>query len=440
MLRLLIYAMLFVGVTYGALWVSERPGDVLIEWQGYEIQMQLGILLAMAVLATVAVLCVFLMLRSMFLVPKRLRQHNRLRRHEQAIAALNHTMTALALNDHREAERQLNKTRHYLQCDPPVTRLLGVQLAHATGKESNARDAFDAMLEDKTTRPVALRGKIRELMQAGQWVHARDFAQEAFADRPSDHWVAMALLDILFREREWQLIDKTIERAKRSKALTLKQAAHYRSLGLLARAQNAFDAEQYEQALPLAELALKQDTTSLTARLLIAKTYEATSQAKRLQKHLEACWAHQPHPQLASLWLKQFAEEPPAKRHKKLEKLLNRQPEHLESQLLKAQLAMQLSEYESARNALKVALSKADTPRVYALLAELERAEHDDDAKAANWLELALNAPKDFAWTCSNCATTHADWQLHCDSCAQFDSIVWTQPERREGALEKASD
>lgn len=429
MLRLVAYLILLVPVTYGALWLAERPGQVTIEWQGYEISMALGILAGLVVFATVIVLMLALILRSLLATPARMRQRHRLKRYEQGLRALNRTMTALALADHKQAEKQLRKSRYYLSGHEPITQLLGVQLAHAAGKREEARAAFDAMLEDDATRPVALRGKIMDLMRAGEYVHARDFAEEAWQQRPHDAWLCGAMLDLLFRARDWAAIEPVIDKAERKHGLSREQAGHYRAELHTARAREALKQDDTRRAQELGQLALKHGQRFLPARLVTAQALARQGETRSLLRFLEQSWALEPHPAFAELFLARGCQDSAGKTQKRLNRLIERNPDHLESQIVQARTAMLLAEWEQARNALKVALSKGESPRIYQLLAQVEIGETGDDKQAAHWLALAVQAPREAQWLCGQCGELHDDWQTHCRHCGQFDAIIWSRPD-----------
>jgi HemY protein len=430
MIRLLALLFLFIGFTASALWIAERPGNVQIVWQGYEIRMALGFFVGALSFLIAALLAVLLLIKGVLGTPKRLRQKHKLRRYEQAFEALDHTMTALALQDYKEAQRQLNKSQHYLRAPSPTIRLLGVQIAHATGKDASARETLDAMLEHSDTRPVALRGKIRELMQQQQWVHARDYAEEAFQARPHDNWLAMVLLDILFRDQDWQAVDAALTKAEKKKALNAAQARHYRALAALARAQQAMQAtEPNAQIAQDAVASALKYQPSVMAWLLEARLAADPLNRKRLQHALTQGWSIMPHPQLAALFLAHGMDATAVKSLKRLQQMTHKHPEHGETLLLRAQLHLRFGDMVSARNDLKSALSKMESPRIYQQFAALEKAESDDTRKAAEWLSLAVNAPKDCSWSCTHCGTVHEEWEHHCNHCGQFDAIEWTRPE-----------
>lgn len=427
MLRLIAYLLLIAPLIAAGLWLAENPGSVLIEWQGYAVEMPVTILLGLLIFAATILLTLSLILKSLLAVPGRWRRRRTVRQYQRALQNLNNGMTALALGDYRHARRHIHKARRYLKEDPPITQLLSVQLAHAEGDTETARATFDAMLDNEQTRPIALRGKISECMAQKKRREASPLVEEAWKQRPQDRWLTLAYLDILFYLRDFDRIAQMLEQHHHP-GLSKAELSHYRAMAYTERAYTAIREHSNERAMILADQAVKAQPGFEPGIILKATLTAQQEDTGSLLKYLSSAWSKQPHPTLASLFLDYGMAANASKTHKRLERLTRNQSDHLETQLLKARVAIALREWEQARNLLKVALSKDETPEIYELLAEVEIGEHGDDKKAADWLRLAVTAPKGMRWTCSHCATIHEHWQSHCENCQQFDAIIWTRP------------
>ena len=85
-------------------------------------------------------------------------------------------------------------------------------------------------------------------------------------------------------------------------------------------------------------------------------------------------------------------------RLKRIEALAKKAPGHIEGALAVARAALDAQEFAKARAALAPYL-QAPTKRIALLMAELERAEHNDEGRAREWLARALHAAPDPAWT-----------------------------------------
>ena len=111
-------------------------------------------------------------------------------------------------------------------------------------------------------------------------------------------------------------------------------------------------------------------------------------------------------------------------RLKRIEGLVKKIPGHIEGALAMARAALDAQEFGKARAALASYLA-APTKRVALLMAELERAERNDEGRAREWIARALNAAPDPAWT----AEGHvSDRWLPASPSGRLDAFEWRVP------------
>ena len=113
---------------------------------------------------------------------------------------------------------------------------------------------------------------------------------------------------------------------------------------------------------------------------------------------VDKAWDAQPHPDLAQVFADLRFGDAARDRLKRIEALAKKVPGHIEGALALARAALDAQEFAKARAALAPYLA-APTKRVAVLMAELERAEHNDEGRAREWIARALNAAPDPTWT-----------------------------------------
>jgi len=114
-------------------------------------------------------------------------------------------------------------------------------------------------------------------------------------------------------------------------------------------------------------------------------------------------------------------------RLRRFARLENLVPNHLTTQLVMAELAMNARHWDTAKRHLDKALALEPTAGAYRLYAEYERASGGGDAKARDWLAKAADAPADKVWVCEDTGEVLAEWQLFGPS-GRFDSVHWDSP------------
>ena len=111
-------------------------------------------------------------------------------------------------------------------------------------------------------------------------------------------------------------------------------------------------------------------------------------------------------------------------RLKRIEALAKKVPGHVEGALAMARASLDAREFAKARAALASYLA-APTKRIALLMAELERAERNDEGRAREWIARAVNAAPDPKWTAEGHISDH--W-LPVSPSGRLDAFEWRVP------------
>ncbi|MCI5049966.1 MAG: hypothetical protein MRY32_06505 [Rickettsiales bacterium] len=424
MIRLIAFLIVLAPLAWAALWLADHPGEIVLQWFGYQIETSLAVLIAILAFAVITVVGIALCIRSIIGMPASIRSQNRLRRQEQGLEALTEVLTAMAIADHRTATKQLKKARYHLGNAPSIN-LLSAQLAHAKGEKREAIEQFDALMDNRSTRQVALRGKIEQAVRDGLYERAIEFAHEAFEKQPGDRWLALVIVDLYTREEQWLDALQWIKETARTGALSKADRARYESIIHYQRAKEFIANEQQDKALENLTNARRKDAEFYPAQKLAVSIIAESDDKKATTKLIQHFWKDSPQAAYIDTLLHMYSDEAPAKLQKRFERLIATNPEHIESQIAMARCAIHIGKWDLARNYLKIAMTKQESPRTYQLMAQIEKGELNDDKQANEWLKRAVSAPKDPAWHCNRCGHETHDWELHCSNCNSFDSYVW---------------
>lgn len=120
MIRVVLFLLVVGALALGAAWLADRPGDVVVTWQGMRIETSLMVLIA-AILVAMAVLgFVWTVLRTIFTSHLIFRRHLHRRRGERAYEAISRGLIAVGSEILRprastppklNASRRLNRWR-----------------------------------------------------------------------------------------------------------------------------------------------------------------------------------------------------------------------------------------------------------------------------------------------------------------------------------------
>ena len=99
MFRVPLYFLLLIALAFGLAWLVDRPGEILLNWQGYRVKtsvlVALGVVLALALLLTI----IWNLLRFFFGLAPSLSRATQTRRREKGYAALSRGIIAVGMGD-----------------------------------------------------------------------------------------------------------------------------------------------------------------------------------------------------------------------------------------------------------------------------------------------------------------------------------------------------
>ena len=438
MLLTLLKVVFFFGVVLaaalGAMHLAENGQPLLIQFNGTEYT--LGPVQA-AVAAVVALGLAWLIVQVLRLALAFIRflagdrtaidryfDRSRERKGYQALAE---GMLAVASGEGRLAQDKAAKAAKYLD-QPHVTNILAAQAAETAGDAARAEQVYRDMLADGRTRFVGVRGLMQQRMAQGDTLTALKLAEKAYALKPSHGQLQDTLLALQTQAHDWKGARGTLKDKRRQGALP--QDVHLRRDAVLAL-QEASEVLAQGNSISAREAAISANRASpdlVPAAVLAARSYMAQKDPRNASRLLQKAWGAQPHPALAAAYAEIVPDETPAQRSRRFDDLIRQNPDHEESRLLKAELALAAEDFPGARRALGDLAETKPTVRSLAIMAAVERGEGADDSVVRGWLARAMNASRGPQWVCENCHNIMADWAPVCDSCHGFDTLTWREP------------
>ncbi len=429
MWRALFYFVQVAILVALAVWLTDNPGKVEINWLGYRIETYFGVLLLVAVVGVLVLALIYKLLRGLVVAPGEFLSRRQYRRREDGYRALVLGMAAASAGDREKARRLARRADSLLQ-DLELTRLLSAQAATLNGDPVAARRYLDALVENEETAFLGLTGLMRQAMADGDDEALLDLAERAHKIRPDSAFVVETLFKLQTQAARWDAAQATLFDAVRRKVKTEAEALGHRATIFTARALEAEGAGRASEASDLADKALGTDGDFVPAAVIRARTLERDGKGRRAIRLLEELWARRPHSDLAEAYLKQWPLEAPLDRMKRIQHLTDKNASAFESRIALAEAALEAKLWGEARRNLIDLPDDQITVRVCRLMARLEQDEHGDAVAARVWLDRAETAAPGKAWTCDTCGAVAAEWSALCGNCEAFDTVSWKQPPR----------
>jgi HemY protein len=420
MIRVATFLIVVGALALGVAWLANRPGDVVLTWQGLRIETSLMVLGAAMLTAMAVLALIWSLLRAILRSPFTLRRHLHRRRGERAYDAISRGLIAVGAGDLAAARKHAAEVKRIAPAEP-LSLLLSAQHAQLAGDREAADSAFRAMANRADTKALGLHGLFVEARRRGDHASAQAFAEEAARENPSIGWAGKAVLEFRCLTGDWAGALALLEGNKQ--ALDKESYRRQRAVMLTARAQAAEETDR-DNAKAFALEAAKLAPTLVPAAALAGRMLAEGGELRKAQRLLHKAWLANPHPDLAQVFSDLRFGDAARDRLKRIEALAKKVPGHVEGALALARAAIDAQQFGKARAALASYL-EAPTKRVALLMAELERAERNDEGRAREWIARAVHAAPDPTWT----ADGHvSDRWLPASPSGRLDAFEWRVP------------
>jgi HemY protein len=432
-IRILFYLAVVFVLGLGFAWLADRPGDLVVTFDGYRYEVSLMVA-AVAVTAIVAAAMILWWLaKSIWNSPYTISRYFRVRRRDRGYQALSTGMIAAGAGDAALARRKNKEAAKLIRSDQePLIQLLDAQASLLEGDHEGARAKFEAMIDDPETRLLGLRGLYLEAERLGDRAVARHYAGRAAELAPQLGWASDATLEELTERGDWDGALKVLDGQKATRVVDKATGNRRRAVLLTAKAMAALDAD------PLAARNAALEANRLApelvpAALAAAKALFKLNDVKKGSKLLEAAWKVEPHPEIADLYVHARHGDATHDRMARATKLQSLRRNHAESSLAVARAALDAGEYKTARAEAEAAIRMQPREGAYLLLADVEEAETGDQGRVRQLLSKAVRAPRDPAWVADGVISER--WAPASPVTGRLDAFEWKAPVERLGQL-----
>ena len=429
--RIFIFVALIAAITFGAGFLMDGGGKMLLQFGGYELELSplqalLGILLiifliwALFWIAGIAV-AIFKFFNGDETAVSRYLNANRI---EKGYRALTEGMVALAAGEGKTAIDRAAAAERYLE-RPELTNLFNAQAAEAAGDTKRAEKYYKRLLTSDSGRFVGVQGLMKQKLAEGETGLALKLAEKAFAIKPKHDPTLNALFDLQTEKAEWEGAQKTIEAKVRAGHLPKDVGKRREAILMLENARALLDKGEIGKGKEVALAANKLSPDLIPAAVLASEMYMLDSNRRAASNAIRKAWSQNPHPDLAAGFAEIQPDETPVARIKRFASLTKLNPSNVETKLLNAELALADEDFPAARRAVRELAEEEPTVRSLSLMAAIEKGEGADDKTVRAWLNKAMAAPRGNQWICDNCSNIHTSWQSRCGNCESFDTLSW---------------
>jgi len=438
MIRILLFLAVVFALGLGFAWLADRPGDMVVTFNGYQYQVSLMVA-AVAVTAIVAaVMILWWLVKALWNSPYLISRYFRVRRRDRGYQALSTGMIAAGAGDASLARKKNKEAAKLISADQePLIQLLDAQTSLLEGDHDGARQKFEAMLEDPEMRLLGLRGLYLEAERLGDRNVARHYAGRAAEIAPQLGWASEATLEEKTEAGDWDGALQLIDGQKATRQIERETANRRRAVLLTAKAIATLDADPLGAKNAAVE-ANRLAPELVPAAVIAGKALIRQDDLRKAAKILEAIWKTSPHPEVADVYVHARPGDATHDRLGRARKLQSMKQNNVESSLAVARAALDAGEFGIARTEAEAAIRMQPREGAYLLLADIEEAETGDQGKVRQLLSRAVRAPRDPAWVADGYVSER--WAPTSPVTGKLDAFEWRVPVERLGQMIEQAD
>lgn len=431
MIRALWFFIQLAVVAAALIWISTQRGNVDIAWHDYQLDMQLGVFLALVVFVIFTAIILFRVVGFIVDLPTKWSRRSKEKAREKGYRSLTRGFVAIAAGDAKKATQYAKEVRYLLPDERGLPLLLEAQAARLRGEEEVARHSFEELLGDKDAAFFGIRGLLKSSLDAGDTVAALEYARTAMDQNPKQAWIIKSVYDLELKNGQWASAYKTLDRVKKYKAEDADKILTDEVALLLALADEDALAGREGDARKKTERAVKIAPLFIPAVLRLGNYYLERNKKDKIVLMIKQAWKDNPHPDLAVLWDKVAPKnkmDDNFRRLRWMESLVELNPISADSHIAAAMVSMEDGLWGEAKAHLIKAEDIRPSAQVYRLRAKLEEQQGGNAYLIKDWMEKAADASPDPVWYCTLTGNIYSQWSPVALPHRSFNTIVWGHP------------
>ena len=396
MIRLLIAVIVVVAAGIGTVILAGLPGGVEFDIFGYQWFMPtwafvLGLLLVGTLIALALSVGA-----GIVRLPGKFGKSRRAAKVKKANMALTDGLLAAEAGDVDVAKRLAKKAAAFAD-DDRLKALLEARAAESAGDWIGAERAWAQLARLPGGQLAGLRGTATAAMERGDTEAAEQSALAALELKSGADWPFNSLFDLQVARGDWKTALETLAMGEKRKLVEGDSLRRRRAVLNTAFAASLPNGDRSLAQKALAE-AIRAAPSFPPAAWHGARQLLLDKKEKAALGVLELGWKARPHPALAQMVRQMSVAGDKDVLESRLQRLIEANPDHYESKVLSAELAMQKSDWVSAVKTLAILVEAAPTGRL-CLLMERALKGYGDPKEAARWSRMAVTASREGDWS-----------------------------------------
>ncbi len=395
-LRLIFILAIVIALGAGLWWLAIQPGEISYTGGKIELSTSPAVAAGVLLLATLVLSLLWGIIGWFWALPNQLKKASLENNRKKAIESCGLSLAAFEGGDFSESRRQSQKALALLP-DSPAAKLLHARTSLAADDIATAEKLMGELTQTSGFEIAARKGLAEIAKTRGNFAAAISHADAALQISKKAIWP----VELIFQERinnaDWEGAILALDEAEKRGLIGKKTAARRRAVVLTAAAHRAERNRNLTAALDYINRATKLASGFAPAAVMAARLNSMAGKDWPAASAIEQAWESEPHPALALAYKDLKAGKDKAEIAKWSEGLVKLNPNHRESKILRAEIAINKKSAEAVQ-LIEELLAQRATSRLLALRAQIAL-NAGDKAGYEDFMQKAAVAPREPDWS-----------------------------------------
>ncbi len=382
-------------LTWLAVWLANRPGNVKIVWAQWHIDTSIGFAVALVIILCFLSVVITNSWHRLNNLPMIVRRYWNRRQQERGYDVLTHALVAIASGDQKAAKRMTSKAHELLENDT-VSTLFAAQASQLAGDHEAAVEYFQKLLDKPNTAFLGLLGLMRHAKEVKLFSEALAYAKRALVLQPASTVLLKEIFSLQLNLRDFENGLETLQQLKNLNAIDKDEAGQRGAEMHWALAEK----ELKEENLSKAEKhgALAYNAMPETGVHLYVRVLEQQNKNRKAMGLIEKHWHEIANADMAATYVRMSGSKNNLEKAQAMETLCARDMNNPVTILLLAEAMIEAEVWGKARQHMELYKEKvgSENRHYYRTMARLEREENNDEEGAQRWLEKMAESENKF--------------------------------------------
>lgn len=224
--KILSYTLLILLLAFGAYWIANGSGDMVLEWQDYQLTTSTANFVFLLIILIIFFAVILPGVFGVFAWPKRWLKAREDKKFKAGLEHITQVIISTSIGDLKAAQAHLNKAKKPY-AGMAIIPLLQTQIAAAKKDQVLLESSLHELQKHPKTKALAAKGLAELHMRKGELFPALNFAEQVRELEPGNKQSFLMSLALYLKSKQFVFAESLLEDAKKQKVIDKYELREY---------------------------------------------------------------------------------------------------------------------------------------------------------------------------------------------------------------------